>query len=266
MYLLLLERTPSMDLYGFILTRHVNSEKTNKYWNHSVQCIRQFYPDKKIVVIDDNSNPQYVKADHDYKNVQIIPSEYPGRGELLPYYYFYKYRFFKNAVILHDSVFFHKRIQFEKLRGVKVLPFWHFNRDQEEIPRTLHLTNILNQHKYTIQKKVTLDDNVLGMNYDKWYGCFGVQSYIQLDFLTFLAKKYDLFQLVKVVKCRLDRCCLERIFGILFTTEYPFLLNQKSLLGDIFGYQNWGYSYDEYEKDLKKKRIPQYLVKIWTGR
>jgi len=104
-----------MDDYGFIITRYVNSEKTNKYWNRSIQCIKKFYPDKKIVIIDDNSNQNYVKADFDYKNVEIIHSEYPCRGELLPYYYFFKQRFFRNAIILHDSVFFHRKINFNKL-------------------------------------------------------------------------------------------------------------------------------------------------------
>ena len=29
-----------MSNYGFIITRHVNSEKTNKYWNQTVKLIR----------------------------------------------------------------------------------------------------------------------------------------------------------------------------------------------------------------------------------
>jgi hypothetical protein len=76
-----------MNSFGFIITRHVNSEQTNKYWNHSVKLLRTFYPYRKIIIIDDNSNQNYVKADFDYKNIQIIQSEFPGRGELLPYYY-----------------------------------------------------------------------------------------------------------------------------------------------------------------------------------
>ena len=40
-----------METYGFIITRHVNSEKTNKYWNKCVKCIRTFYPLKKIIII-----------------------------------------------------------------------------------------------------------------------------------------------------------------------------------------------------------------------
>ena len=39
------------NLYGFIITRHVNSIKTNNYWNHSVKLLRTFYPLIKIVII-----------------------------------------------------------------------------------------------------------------------------------------------------------------------------------------------------------------------
>ena len=94
-----------MDNFGFIITRHVNSEKTNKYWNHCVKCLKRFYPQKKIVIIDDNSNPVYLKREFDYTNILVINSEFKGRGEILPYYYYLKNKFFKNAVIIHDSVF-----------------------------------------------------------------------------------------------------------------------------------------------------------------
>jgi hypothetical protein len=254
-----------MDNYGFIITRHVNSEKTNKYWNQSVQCIRRFYPTKKIVIIDDNSNQNYVKADFDYKNVEIIQSEYPGRGELLPYYYYFKHRFFKNAVIIHDSVFFHKRINFEKMSNIKVMPFWYFNKDKENTQRILNLLDYLS-NSFHIKQKITLNDNVMGLNHDKWYGCFGVQSYINLDFLTLINNKYKLFNLLKVIRCRQDRCCLERIFGAIFSTEYKVLLKHKSILGDIFNYQKWGYTYDDYTNDLKQRILPAPIIKIWTGR
>ena len=61
-----------MSNYGFIITRHVNSETTNKYWNQSVKLIRSFYPLRKIVIIDDNSDQNFIKADFDYKNLTII--------------------------------------------------------------------------------------------------------------------------------------------------------------------------------------------------
>jgi UDP-N-acetylmuramoylalanine-D-glutamate ligase len=35
---------------------------------------------------------------------------------------------------------------------------------------------------------------------------------------------------------------------------------------NIFKYQKWGYTYAEYEEDLRNKKIPKPIVKIWTGR
>ena len=251
--------------FGFIITRHVNSVKTNKYWNHCIKLIRTFYPLRKIVIIDDNSNYEYVNSEFNYKNIEIIQSEFPGRGELLPYYYFLKYKFFENAVIIHDSVFFHKRIHFEKFNGINVLPFWFFHSDKENIDNTKRIAKNL-KNNILIDNKVSKEFNVLGMNTDKWYGCFGVQSYINLGFLEQIEIKYGITNLVSAVKCRADRCCLERIFGTIFFTESPKLLKLKSLLGDIMKYQKWGYSYDEYMVSLKKGTKPKAIVKVWTGR
>ena len=60
-----------MNDYGFIITRHVNSELTNKYWNNCVQCLRRFYPYRKIVIIDDNSKKDLVIPFYNYNNVFI---------------------------------------------------------------------------------------------------------------------------------------------------------------------------------------------------
>ena len=118
--------------YGFIITRHVNSEQTNKYWNQCVKLIRSFYPMKQIIIIDDNSNQNFINSEYNYKDITVIQSEYPGRGELLPYVYFLKYKWFSSAVIIHDSLFIHKRIPFEKMK-VPVLPLWHHAYDKENI-------------------------------------------------------------------------------------------------------------------------------------
>jgi len=255
-----------MESYGFIITRHVNSEKTNKYWNKCVRCIRFFYPFKKIIIIDDNSNDNFLKADLEYNNVEIIQSEFPGRGELLPYYYYFKNHYFENAVIIHDSIFFHKRINFEKLIGTNVLPIWHFKADKENISNSIIISNRL-QNISEIQKKLSFNDNILGLNHEKWYGCFGVQSFINYNFLKYIEKKYNLFNLLHIVKNRQDRCTLERIFGAIFYTEENNKLSKmKSLFGDIFSYQKWGYKFDEYENDIKQKKLSKSIVKVFTGR
>lgn len=250
--------------FGFIITRHVNSVKTNNYWNNCVKLLRRLYPLKKIVIIDDNSNYDYVISEFNYKNIEIIKSEFPGRGELLPYYYFLKRKFFENAIIIHDSVFFHKRVPFEKLYGINVLPLWFFHSDKENVDNTKRIVRHL-KNNFSIDDKISKNLNILGMNNDKWYGCFGVQSYIKLTFLQNIENKYGITKLIPSVTCRSDRCCLERIFGVIFSLESQ-RLNRKSLFGNIMKYQKWGYSYDDYMNDLKKGVIPKSTVKIWTGR
>ena len=257
-----------MNNFGFIITRHVNSENTNRYWNHSIKLLRIFYPTKKIVIIDDNSDTNFLKADYDYSNVEIIQSEFPGRGELLPYYYFIKNKFFENAVIIHDSVFFHKRINFEVLKGTNVLPLWYFDADNENESNTIKLIENL-KNKIIIQDK--LKYNVVASfsiaNDKRWSGCFGCQSYINHDFLLHIENKYKISSLTQVVQNRTDRCGLERIMGCIFCTEYPRTNTSKSAFGNILRYPCSGkYSYDMYNTDLKKGTIKKEVVKIWTGR
>ena len=255
----------NINSYGFIITRHVKSVITNKYWNQSIKLIRTYYPYKYIVIIDDNSDKTFIKPDFDYQNVIIIQSEYPGRGELLPYIYFLKYRWFNNAVILHDSVFIHKRIPFELLT-VPVLPLWHHTYDKENLPNLIRIASALNNSGSLINKLT--DTSVLGLNVDQLILCFGVQSFINLRFLDLIEQKYRISNLVKVIHNRTDRCGLERIFGALFCLEYPKLLNNKSLFGEIHRFPKaFGYKYENYMQDLhNNKVVPGAFVKVWTGR
>ena len=252
--------------YGFIITRHVNSETTNKYWNQNIKLIRTHYPLKQIVIIDDNSNYDYVKSEFEYKNITVIQSEFHGRGELLPFIYFLKHKWFDNAVIIHDSVFIHKRIPFEQI-GLPVIPLWHHTYDKENLPNLLRITKFL-KHKLSIEKILNGNDvNILGMNRDKFKLCFGVQCYINLQFLERIEYKYNISNLVHAVHCRTDRCALERIIGIIFSLEYSNLLNINSLFGSIFHHKNaFSYNYDAYVADFNNKNAPHSFVKVWTGR
>ena len=96
-----------MDNVGFIILRHVNNNITNEYWKECYKCIKNIYPNNRILIIDDNSDDNYV-SDIPLYNSMIIKSEYPKRGEFLPYYYFLKTKFCDTAVILHDSIFIKK--------------------------------------------------------------------------------------------------------------------------------------------------------------
>ena len=260
-----------METFGFIMSRHVNSENTNNYWNHSIKLLRTFYPNVKIIIIDDNSNQHFVKPHFNYKNIEIVKSEFPGRGELLPYYYFLKNKYFQNAVILHDSVFFHKRINFENLQNLDVLPLWHFNSDTENIPNTLRITNRLKNNQ-SIQKELLSNDSFMQLSKDMWYGCFGCISYINYNFLSQINEKYNIINLIGAVKNRADRCCLERIMGCIFFKESIKLKKYKfkSFFGNIIKYRtlgyNWGYTYNNYMNDSKKRIVRKKVIKVWTGR
>jgi hypothetical protein len=240
--------------YGFIITRHVNSEKTNQYWNRCVKQLIKFYPLRIIVIIDDNSNKNILKADEYYPNVITIQSEYHARGELLPYLYYAIYRWFDYAVIIHDSVFFETRIPFENYKYPAV-PLWFF----PNIHMKCHYNNnikILNSLNYSNVLKVNMIKN------KKILGCFGVQSFIKYEFLIYIIKKYNLIRLLKMVNNREDRCSLERIFAIIFWLE---LRSYRSILGNIFNYR-FGISYEEYINDKKTNKINRPVVKVFTGR
>ena len=102
-----------MNEYGFIIIRHINSVLTNEYWKECYTCIRKFYPNNQIIIIDDNSNDLFVNSEHFIMtNTLIIKSEYPGRAELLPYIYYLKYKWFDKAIIMHDSIFIQQYIDF----------------------------------------------------------------------------------------------------------------------------------------------------------
>jgi len=208
-----------------------------------------------------------VEKKTEYKNVEIIQSEYKGRGELLPYYYYYKNKFFDNAFIIHDSIFIHKRIDFERLKDIDVLPLWHFNPDKENVHNSLQLISSF-RNQFLLYKNLTLSDiSILGRK-PEWYGCFGVQSYINHNFLVRTSNKYNLFTLLNKVKSRPDRCCLERIFGLIFNLESGVTQKYKSLFGNIHHYNSsFNYTYDKYKHDLTvNKKLPKSIIKVWSGR
>lgn len=266
--------------FGFIITRHVTNKETNYYWNECISLIRYSYPYKKIVVIDDNSNYEFVHAFANYKNVVYVQSEYEGRGELLPYIYLLRNEYFKYAVIIHDSSFFQTRIRFETLKNISVIPLWHFNSYEDPdvsinlvVEKIIKYLNNNSRIRDYIKDAYNEKDNTVifsikNVNNKKWQGCFGGQCFISLDTLKSIQNKYNIEKLVEIVKNRTDRCAFERVLGIIFAIENPKLLKNPSLLGNIFSYCKWGYTFKEYNnvKHILKKSFKLPIIKVWTGR
>jgi hypothetical protein len=256
---------PSIEEFGFIITRHVNSPTTNNYWNHCIRCIRKHYPYNKIVIVDDNSNYEFVKQidSVDLSNCVFVQSEYHGRGELLGYYYLYKNKYFQKALIIHDSLFIHHPIDVSNIKDCKFL-FHHethlWDKDNDIIP-CLH--------------SLESSCDLLQKYHEKhnWYLCFGVLSVITVDFLEKLQQEYKFFNLLTCITDRDKRMGLERIFGFLCTLEKPSLKDEPSILGDIMNYYIWLYSYQEYVYDTQNGRYQRggdlakfEVVKVYTGR
>lgn len=238
---------------GFIIVRCIKDKKTSMYWHHAYRCIRKFYPINPIVIIDDNSNRRFInhQLEKTLEKCHIIQSDFPGCGECLGYYYFYKHHWFEKAMILHDSVFIQQFIPLDNVVGVKFL--WHIE--------TKKCDDV--EWETTLLKK--LGGPYLSLYEEKecWKGCFGVMSVIEYNFLLKIA---SIFNLLDSIKSRRDRCCMERIFAVMCFHHCPRLMDNLSIMGDIHQYAlPWGYSYMKFLKNESHGNLPD-LVKVWTGR
>ena len=133
-----------MDL-GFIILRHVNSEISNNYWIICYNQIRKFYPTNKILLIDDNSNYDLISKDIELTmtNTTIIQSEYKGKGEILPSYYYLSNKLFDIAVVIHDSVFIQRYTDF----GTDNRFIWEFEHHWDNIQDETKMMSVLNNHE-----------------------------------------------------------------------------------------------------------------------
>jgi hypothetical protein len=237
--------------FGFIILRHVNNVLTNNYWIGCYACIRKFYPDHPIIIIDDNSEYNFVN-NIPLNNATIIQSEYKQRGELLPYVYFLKNAWFPKAVILHDSVFIQKHIDFHEINNCSL---WHFQSNE---------SSLIKEETHLISKCRNTDELLAEYNKREWQGCFGGMAVVSHDFVSQIETNYGIFSsLIPHIQLRRDRQCLERILGLAF-----YMMNQRnySIFGDITKYCKWGYPYKSYVADKKNLRIILPIIKCWTGR
>ena len=239
--------------FGFILLRHVNSVKANLYWQHAHDCIRKFYPETPIIIIDDNSKREFL-TEKTYSNTTLVQSEFPGRGEVLPYYYFLKNKWFDTAIILHDSTFLNMPLN-TTVKNYKFL--WEFDQSQwdnhDNIRRVLRsLSNS--------QELLEFYDK-----WSEWKGCFGGMSLITHDFLQKIDSRHSITKLLDLVLNREDRMAFERVIACMLQLHHP----RESLLGNIHKYINvygsWGYPYEAYLRDKESlKFLP--IIKVWSGR
>jgi hypothetical protein len=212
----------------------------------SYDSIRKFYPENDIIIIDDNSKQHFITKKTLYKTT-IIESEYPQRGELLPYIYFLRRKPFDIAVILHDSVFINKYIDFT-VETYKMM--WHFTthahdqvEDEKNMLNTFNNAEILTFHK----------------NKHLWNGCFGGMTIISFEYLQMLNSLFELTKLIGLITRRSNRMSFERVIAVIL--QFGTKEKHSSLLGDIQAYIPWGITLENMNKF---RHLP--IIKVWTGR
>lgn len=252
--------------FGFLMPRYVSSEHTNKFWIECYKCIRKFYPNNTIMIVDNGSDKNFLKYDFILENCIVIHSEFLQKGEMAAYYYFHKYRLFDKAVLIHDSMFIHKYVNFDDIKDIKFL--WYFTHEPDNPVYEKNMISVLKD----ADKIINFYDNQKHL----WYGCFGSQSVITLDFLDRLVEKYNLFELFKVLNCKLDRMHLESVFGVLCCYESDELKRKALSRVDFAVFDRitvrkttpqWGYTYDEYMRDKDTGILDDFpFVKTWNYR
>jgi hypothetical protein len=224
-YSSIIEKLMEIKSFGFIIIRNVNCSETNKLWIKCYESIRRFY-NNKIIIIDDNSNMEYV-TNYNTINTIIIKSEFPKRGEFLPYYYYLKNNLFKRAVVLHDSMEIVKYYDYDNITKYKnytrLFLFGNasYSHDIEYFKDMCDMIKNGNLvYKYHLNNIKTL------------IGCFGVCYVIDWKFLNIIENKYNISNLIKFIDTRPKRKTLERFLSCLFEYE-----RQKSFItcNDIFG-------------------------------
>jgi hypothetical protein len=195
--------------------------------------------------------------------VEIIQSEFPGSGEILPYYYMYHRKLGKKAIILQDSMFIQCKLEINDVKDYKFL--WHFNSRNSILEVGEKLRAVVMSIETRSQ---TLYEGIYDTLMEhKWHGCFGSCMIITLDFLNELQEKTRMLDLLGEIKVRSDRCMLERLIGIY--THYIINKDVKdvSLLGSIFQQSyNFGLTYDEYVCAYSILTKESAIIKVWNGR
>lgn len=235
-----------MTSFGFILTRKVIDTKTNAYWQEACRCIRRFY-EQPILILDDSSDPEFLNGPL-VENCSVISNVYPGSGEIAAYYYFYSLHPFDQAIILHDSVFVQRKIEFTFSPCTFL---WSIPHTYDEPEPTLELINQLD-HGEEIRR--------LFLKPSRWKGCFGLMASVSWTWIESMERRFQLFErLVPKIQTRTDRMRMERIFGCVCYRMGLIPIQ----FGDILEYCQWGRTFDNY---LRGENAHLPLCKVWTGR
>ena len=239
----------------FVILTHISSPQHETLYKKCYQSVREFYPDTPIVIIDDNSTSPL--SDGELTNTMIIRSEYPGAGELLPYYYFVNCKWADKMVFLHDSMFLKRAFSEDELKE-PIKFHWHFVDGRKD---NLRLTDLF-------LGKLPYGPELIEFNKTlNWYGCFGVTAIIHLKVLEQIEEKYQFTHIFKdMIHTRKQRMALERVFGVLAFKENLLKIENCSNYGTIHKYPHNFRKINDDQMNEVLETYPGAIIKSWFGR
>jgi len=245
--------------YVFVILRHLRTAQDNMLWTEAYQSIRTYYTNR-IIIIDDNS--QVNTFNGSLVNTEVLESEYRGAGEILPYYYFFQYKWADRMIILHDSMSLQRPFRPSELEG-EIRFHWHFSMKEKAYHTKIALQfSSMRQHQGLL---AFLNDES-----SQWRGCFGGAACVSYDAVEHLEKKYGFFStLVLAIKTRKDREAFERMLGAVTFFEKMVEMETCSTFGDIIRYP--GAFTENRNKEATARQIQEAnydtaILKLWRGR
>jgi hypothetical protein len=246
--------------YVFVVLRHLRTVRDNDLWITSYNSIRKHYTNK-IIIIDDNSSVNTV--DGKLFNTEIIKSEFNGAGEILPYYYFLKYKWADKMIFLHDSMFLNRPFRDSELDD-DIKFHWYFTKNNiDDFRKINNFLSVIKSNK-DLQAFATDPET-------KWNGCFGATSICDLSTVEYIEEEYKLFtSLILSIKTRKDRETFERVLGIVLYYEGIFNDDNCSNFGDILKYpgafESEQNNFETASHIVNQNNYDTAILKVWRGR
>jgi hypothetical protein len=246
--------------YVFVVLRHLRTVRDNDLWITSYNSIRKHYTNK-IIIIDDNSSVNTV--DGKLFNTEIIKSEFNGAGEILPYYYFLKYKWADKMIFLHDSMFLNRPFRDSELDN-DIKFHWYFTKNNiDDFRKINNFLSVVKSNK-DLQAFATDPET-------KWNGCFGATSICDLSTVEYIEEEYKLFtSLILSIKTRKDRETFERVLGIVLYYEGIFNDDNCSNFGDILKYpgafESENNNFETASHIVNQNNYDTAILKVWRGR
>jgi hypothetical protein len=206
------------------------------------------YPDEPILIIDDNSDQAYI-GEHPTTNATVVQSEYPQRGDLLPYLYYLTHKISDRVIIFNDSAFLTRAVPYCDERPYQHL--WDFEHDWDQ-----------EHDEASMVCALDTDGSLRALHADKasWKGCFGSMTVITHEYLSAVDARFGLAKLAALVTSRFHRMSFERVLACLLRSLCD--RSPPSVYGDIHAYCPWGVKFDEGM--LRYAHLP--VIRVWTGR